>query len=1068
MCYFASITTAYPLDSIIEPIMKRVFTFTLILAFTIVSSSRVYGSECFQSFSKKIEHAYHKALFDGTIDPYDLLRSQSTDPEITTKLSEFENDIIDLIKVVPEERNLTEFVSKWKISKQVAEDVLMFWGIAFYGSIEIAGGSKYISSRLTEIKRVESLSEVSIPLFMRYRFYVANLRVLSVPEMSKLLKVSQGTVYQELGLLSLSLVEAWNQPLSYHARKNLENEGYYHSIDLEAKTNYLEMGHRLMTEDGLTVSEAAEVMGVGSQALEFARHARLFINTVVGAQPRGESWDRVGNFKEKPQMEVQILLSLYQDGYTRQAIAQKLNVIFNTDTNSKSFRTTASVTEKLRSLGIQEISHTQKQDITHKDFGDLKKNGKLVIHNAIVYIQSKLGEMTIAEIAKKLDMSDSGLKSFMQRHFIASVIQRSSKESTSEATAIIKNYAKQRQASILNVINMMRKAGNKIPTVVKTKKSQRIEEYVLASKAYNWIYLNRNSPDLLALLPPDLREVIENHTWKIATKPMDVLGFEKVVINLRYTMPKRALKPDNRDFTEEEKLINQAARWIYDKRNDEDILNSFSPKVRTVIDQNPFYDASKNMTGKKASAVMSRLKDKMPKYYRKNDTKNNPLLAEESNAYDHIRRYHNDDGYLDDFTLLQREVIRDYFTTPTSKEAAIFVTKVMRRLGDKIPNPNRNASDDLKKEEHRAYNWIIKNRHKPEKMSLIPLDLREIIANYEWRTTEKVIDDKYVIEVMSELDGSIPPSHHGRKKGLSEQELREKSAFNWLKRNNENTKILENFPLDYKENIKSYDWKSDKKIKTTPVTPPTHEKVSLKPDKKVSLKPDEKVSLKPDEKIKKIISDVVSVMRKNGNKVPPSTSKKAGSISLKDHKLNRKVYEWIRNNENDPEMMKLLPEDLQTVIKNKKWRETNPINAQRVIAVMRKIGNKFPDTHYNAKETTPDISEERKANAWLKKFRNDETAMNDFPDDLKEIALKKQFRETATETSPEMIDRVVRFLGMKVPTSVYAKKDAKTLNTEEREHKKAYKWITKHKKNSEKMSKLDIDVRKVIENHYGL
>ena len=159
---------------------------------------------------------YQKSVVGRIKNPAEHLRAEFGEallsPESESGLSDLEDDVLDLLRIPPKQRNSmwkeieAAVLEKYDLDKQAWLTVYGFYAEQVFGNdVKIVGNRQNkIRTHFESLRRSLSLSEPRNPTQKRYLYYLANLRRKNVSEMAIELGTSQARVYADLSVLSLS------------------------------------------------------------------------------------------------------------------------------------------------------------------------------------------------------------------------------------------------------------------------------------------------------------------------------------------------------------------------------------------------------------------------------------------------------------------------------------------------------------------------------------------------------------------------------------------------------------------------------------------------------------------------------------------------------------------------------------------------------------------------------------------------------------------------------------------------------------------------------------------------
>lgn len=304
--------------------------------------------------------------------PLDFLK-EHVGPEVYTEseLKTFEDDIVSVFESPPTEhtKKWGELQAKWELDDE-STSVLR----AYYSFLIFDGDPNIIGSKaeLFEFVKQQTLDyhlQKNPELRARYDYYTKNLGKLSVPEMAKALGVTQGSVYQELSFLNLSIVDAFKD----------------------------------------------DVRSGEDQASRFVRHH-------LSIEHRGVAWDRLLDSER----EDALLVSMHDERMLRADIAKALNKLAGiNDPKHPDLRTEASVTDKINALGLSQQSPRQSLNVSIHPYGPVKISGSLVPSTAAEYLFDNRAK-GFSWCAENLGVAEITLQNFIRRQHLEGIFELAS------------------------------------------------------------------------------------------------------------------------------------------------------------------------------------------------------------------------------------------------------------------------------------------------------------------------------------------------------------------------------------------------------------------------------------------------------------------------------------------------------------------------------------------------------------------------------------------------------------------------------------------------------------------
>ncbi len=417
----------YPVESFHFRVKRNPVKFILFLIF-IISAMPIAAASATPCESIFVNYLYHvqREMIGRTPSALADFRKENSavadlmqDKANPDGLYAFESDVFALFSLAPEYRDLGSFGEKWGLTPLQSQQFADYYGSqVFFKDFETIGPPAEMFHRLRQVSREHYLGEPVDALARRWRFYVANLTQYSVPEMARLLNISEGQVYKDLSALQLSVVEAFGKKIAQA------------KLRLAAKEN---------------LDQIAKVLGVGQQALAFVLHH-------TSVRSRGQSWDDIIRANGRDEIETIVLIRLFGQEKTHQHIADQLNTYRGVGPHDPAFRTAKSVTDKLGALGLTNRVEAG-ETIIHPQYGLLNESGRLVVGNALAFIIDHMNKDD-EWIANALGVQKSTLESFFARHHLVR-LSASDNLQFEERTSLVAQYERQRMA-IRQVLNWIR------------------------------------------------------------------------------------------------------------------------------------------------------------------------------------------------------------------------------------------------------------------------------------------------------------------------------------------------------------------------------------------------------------------------------------------------------------------------------------------------------------------------------------------------------------------------------------------------------------------------------------
>jgi len=337
--------------------------------------------------------------------------------------AQFTEDVLTFLISDPAEERWRQFEEKYALSREQALDILTYYASReFFNVLQALGPPRETLGRLSVVSREHRLGEPKNELARSYLYYLVNLTKLSVPQMAEQLsrargrRISEQNVYHELMGLRLSIEDAFNQPLSPGRTRRLRGQiaerGFPQlaqnlpADSISVAAEYLVANNHLSL---FTMGEIADLLGVGTRALEFILHYRR-------TRQHETSWARVGIFREQRMTEENILIALWHEERGAAEIADTLNQIFRSTVAQTDFRTEVAVWGKAKLLGLVNEAPLG-PDLDDAEYGKLKIAGRLVPETVIPYLYDHF-DLPLREVASRLEVGESTLFGFLKRHDI--------------------------------------------------------------------------------------------------------------------------------------------------------------------------------------------------------------------------------------------------------------------------------------------------------------------------------------------------------------------------------------------------------------------------------------------------------------------------------------------------------------------------------------------------------------------------------------------------------------------------------------------------------------------------
>ncbi len=766
------------------------------LALTIaVLSSAAHGQTCAE-IASQLAHEYRRALVGETRNPVlelETLFPGATEREIPKGLYELETDVFAMIvDEPPETRNILDFANKYGLTADQARDVIQYYDLMFLRDLPRTKEERSaLFGRLSELHHIYRLNDSSDPLIRRHRFYLAQPRNRSVPEMAKQLGVSEGQVYSDLSLLRIGLVEAFLEKPSSFSNRNL-SEKLKDKPDLLSKltsaASYLEQA-QILVANGYSPREAAKWMGLGEQALDFMlTHTR-------DAQ-RGVTWSREFLYRGERQWEVQILVDLYERGLTRQQIADRLNELAGVSApDSPDLRTSASVSKKLEVLGLTEQQAASPAKVEIEEYGVVKEGGALVPGTARQFLLDH-SDWAIPNLATKLGVTEAGLKRFMKSQSIVLGVankQISSKELN--PLEVAGRYQQKRESAAYRFIRLYRQLGNQLPKRPPGKSQNWSSAENEQNNAYQWMYYNRDRPQAMNALPEDIRRAVEAYTPQ--ARSMNPEAFTEWYLKTG-ARPKRP-SGKSQDWNEAEKEQNNAYTWMLKNRQNPTALKALPEDVRKVVEA---YTTKAKPMNADAFAAWYIKAGALPKRPSGKSQDWNEAEKEQHNAYRWVIKNRENPEALKALPETVRKVVEAYTPQARSMNADTFAMWYLKagRL-PKYPSGKSQDWSEAEKEQKNAYTWIHKNRENPEVLKALPETVRKAVEAYtpQARSMNAEAFAAWYLQA-----GELPMKPSGRSQDWSEAEKEQYNAYQWMINNREKPNALKALPEGVRKAVESY------------------------------------------------------------------------------------------------------------------------------------------------------------------------------------------------------------------------------------------------------------------------
>ena len=388
----------------------------------------------------RVVSIYQKAAVGRLKNPAEHLRAEFGEalwsPESEAGLSELEDDVLDLLRIPPKQRNSmwkeieAAVLEKYDLDKQAWLTVYGFYAEQVFGNdVQIVGNRQNkIRTHFESLRRSLSLSEPRNPTQKRYLYYLANLRRNNAAEMAIELGTSQARVYADLSVLSLSREAAFAEVPSKVQQSRIVKrlkraKTPIEGCESDCKISFLQLAKKLFKK-GWSKNQIAEVLSLGGPgALNYFLHPNGI--------PRGSEWTGKVDLGQGPVAEEAALLQLHGRGLPAKDIAGRLNRAKRvTDPNSVRYRTQKSVQAKLNDMGVRtHKSSKYPQDHKIKKYGLVKESGELSVEKAKKFIYDHIRSQTIPEMAANLAVSANTLRRFIAKHHLPSPSSSPDRES---------------------------------------------------------------------------------------------------------------------------------------------------------------------------------------------------------------------------------------------------------------------------------------------------------------------------------------------------------------------------------------------------------------------------------------------------------------------------------------------------------------------------------------------------------------------------------------------------------------------------------------------------------------
>ncbi len=724
--------------------------------------------------------SYQRAIAGRIGDPIKHLKTLYSErifsQETPSGLSELEDDVLDVFRIPPiERRKLWSEIEaavqeKYDLDPNAWLSVFSYYAEHVFGNDEGILGKKHqetLRSHAEELRRVLALSEPQTPTHARYHYYLANLRRKSAPEMAAELRISQGNVYADLSVLSLSRVKAFAEKPSRSLQRRIVKRLADAKTEIDGCTSdcavsFLTLAKRLYAKNWSREKIAKTLDLGGSGALVYFLHPN--------GVPRGSDWTEMVKLPSQPEdiPEAAALLSLHQSGWIVKDIAVELNRIKKvSDPSSDRYRTEKQVRDQLNHLKVKSRSKTlfPRDHRLARRYGVVKKNGILQTDSVKRYVYDHVRRSTLPEMAAALKVSVNTLRRFIAKHHLPfPATRRGQDEGTDarvkEALTAYKQTPKpglpaglRRRTSeeaMANAMGRIRHNGGKPPHSKKpaAKRSDVEKQDTAAAKFIRDHQWTKAEVDALSelersVIEPIFRKQQSGEKRKVRS-PKESMDNALARIRHHKGKPPESSKPSAKR-SEAENLDTAAARYIRTHKWTQAEVDALPELERGVI--KPAFDKQQRGEKKKKrtkqesiSNVLARIQlhKKKPPQSRKPAAKQTEAERLDTAAGWFIGYHKWTQAEVDALPELARSIIEPVFNKQqrgekrqrrTTAESIASATARIRHHNGKPPQSKTPAAKQTKAEEldTAAYQFIQRHKWTRQEVDALPELARSII-----------------------------------------------------------------------------------------------------------------------------------------------------------------------------------------------------------------------------------------------------------------------------------------------------------------------------------------------------
>jgi hypothetical protein len=297
---------------------------------------------------------------------------------ISDGLFAFESAILENFQNGWRVKEVEKLCADWGFSVDEAFDISLYYGLRIFDTKALdIEDPRVLFNRVKFISQQQLISENR----EEYERLRSRLTILSVPEIAVQMDMSEHQVYDKLGRYGLRISEAFN------ANGELDD---------------LRKFHRQGKSFDEVAAYAKEKFGYGPLALRFIFHWG-------NDQEKIQEWTRVTSYEGELRTETEILVQLFDQGFSDREIANRLNALMPPN-DRDAFRTESGVRHKLTNLGYRERQQNGREAYV-PGYGFLYRNGRYVVPAMIKYCVDHRHEDNQV-LADRLGLSEKSVQLF--------------------------------------------------------------------------------------------------------------------------------------------------------------------------------------------------------------------------------------------------------------------------------------------------------------------------------------------------------------------------------------------------------------------------------------------------------------------------------------------------------------------------------------------------------------------------------------------------------------------------------------------------------------------------------